>query len=83
MQESVSRRAGAGWYLALLLFLFANPAAAASGDGHFEVRSVYTEFREGVYYLNGRVSFHFRLMAWIGKRWIIFGLQAGVHFFCT
>ena len=57
MQELVNRRTGAGWCLVLFLFLFTKPAVAVTGDGHFEVRSVYTEYREGVYYLNGRVSF--------------------------
>lgn len=41
----------------MLLFLCASPAPVSASDGHFEVRSVYTEYREGVYYLNGRVSF--------------------------
>lgn len=30
---------------------------ASSAKGLFEVRSVYTEFRDGVYYLNGRINY--------------------------
>jgi hypothetical protein len=48
---------GAGWCLALCLFLLSALAAADVGEGHFEIRSVYTEYRDGVFYLNGRVSF--------------------------
>lgn len=45
-----------GVALALLALL---PAAQSADSelGHFEVRSVYAEHREGVYFLNGRVSY--------------------------
>jgi len=47
-----------GRCIALCLLLSCTLAVADSGEGRFEIRSVYTEFRDGVYYLNGRVSYH-------------------------
>lgn len=46
-----------GRCLALCLLFSCALAVAGPGEGHFEIRSVYTEFRDGVYYLNGRVSY--------------------------
>lgn len=47
-----------GRCLALCLLFSCAPVLADSGEGRFEIRSVYTEFRDGVYFLNGRVSYH-------------------------
>jgi len=57
MQGVRGLRKTAGRCFALCLLLFCALAVADSGEGLFEIRSVYTEFRDGVYYLNGRVSY--------------------------
>ena len=57
MQGARGLRKIAGRCFALCLLMFCAPVMADSGEGLFEIRSVYTEFRDGVYYLNGRVSY--------------------------
>lgn len=52
-----NRASSSGWVVGLVLMLASALVLASSGEGRFEIRSVYTEFREGVYYLNGRISY--------------------------
>lgn len=50
-------RKNVGRCFALYLLFFCAPTLADNSEGVFEIRSVYTEFIDGVYYLNGRVSY--------------------------